>query len=1108
MSDEIGRWLAGLGLGRYADLFARNEISPASLRLLTDNDLKELGLPLGPRRIVGEAIAALRDGGAARSIAQRDSLGQRNRSAERRQLTVLFCDLVDSTTLSGRLDPEDLRDVIRQYQDTVAEAVARYEGHVARYLGDGVLAYFGWPHAHEDQAQRALLAGLQAVRAVSSIPTTGSEYMQARVGIATGRVVVGDIIGVHSSDAESVSGQTPNLAARLQTIAQPGQVVIGAVTRRLIGSAFELEELQPIALKGFDEPISMWAVIGQRIVDSRFDATYRTSLSTLVGRDRELQQLKLHWEHAVAGRGQVIFLSGEAGIGKSRVAQTFCRMLAMDDHPQLSLQCSSLDSNSAFQPLIQRLERMAKFEKSDDAAAKLEKLEDLLAGAGQEFVAALPLIAELLSIPLNDAHEVSDLKPQQRRDRTIEALVDLILSLGRSRPLSILVEDAHWIDPSSAAFLDVLIPRVAAASVLLVITFRPEAADRWRHHGQFMRLELDRLDRPKCRELVAEVSGEELPAPIVERILERADGVPLYLEELTRAVVENNRRFDIDSEHGDIPSTLDASLMSRLDRLGEAKELVQIGAVIGRTFSPRLVAAIVERPVEQTTATLDNVVATGLITREVAGQDAGYAFRHSLIQDVAYKTLLRQQRRRVHARIAEIMPAEFASQVDAAPEQVAHHCSLARLSEQAVEYWLRAGRRAAERSAHVEAISHLRSGLAELAHISPSRACDEQEFDLRIALGASLLTVESWSSPKVAENYQRARELGLSGGNARQLFVAIRGLSNVYFLNGEIHKARKMVDDLLVMAKDQQDTELLLQSYLPVGMCSLFVGEFETALQCLQQAIALYDRTEHHALAYVYGIDPGVVALSAAGWAQWFLGRPAEARRRSQAALRLADEQQYPFSVAYARSLAASLHQFRRDPAAVLLHADAVLASSQKHDYQYWHGWAGIMRGWAIAANGATSEGIALLQESVRIYEDTGAHQIVPYAQTMLAEMYGWAGRFDKGCAAADTAFGAGNASDVVFFEAEALRIRGELALKTGAADAVDYLRRALALARAQGAPLLALRSAVSIADASRGAADDIEAVHSLLEAFPSGLSEPDVDAARRLLASAMDTGD
>ena len=1104
MSDDIMHWLAGLGLGKYLDVFVENEISMASLRHLTEDDFKELGLPMGPRKVLAAAIANLAESGQQQTTRPKQQ-DRRDRGAERRQLTVLFCDLVGSTELSRRLDPEDMRDVIGRYQDTVAGSVARFEGHVARFLGDGVLAYFGWPQADEDQAERAVLAGLEAVRKVTSIALEDGERLQARVGIATGRVVVGDIVGEHSTDTESVTGETPNLAARLQGVARPGQVILGAMTHRLVRNAFDLEELPPVTLKGFSDPVALWAVRGEKAVDSRFDAAHGSALSALVGRQFELDQLSLSWNRARAGHGQVILLSGEAGIGKSRIAQTFCRSASLRDASNLQFQCSPLHSNSAFHPIIQRLERMASFAEDDDAGTRLDKLEGLLRAAGQDVEATMPLFAELLSIATGDRYAAPNPEPQERRDRTIGALIEFLLSFADGRPITVLLEDAHWMDPSSSAFFDALLPRIATTKVLLIVTLRAETATRWDGHDHVKQIALRRLLRPECLEIIAEASGRELSEAIVERILDRADGVPLYLEELTRAVVENESLPG--GEDGEaIPATLHASLTARLDRLGEAKEFVQIGAVVGRTFSPRLVAAVAGRTVDETIRLLDSITEMGLVSRQSAGQETDYVFRHALIQDVAYDTLLRQQRRRAHARVADLMPVEFPKQTEIAPEQVAHHLSKARLAERAVEYWQRAGRRAAQRSAHVEAIAHLEQGLSDLARIPASPTHDQQEFALRIALGASLLTVEGWSSPKVAENYLRAQELSAAGGDVRQLFMAIRGLSNVYFLNGEIRKAQQMVDGLLTMAKEQQDRELLLQSHMPMGMCMLMTGEFDAAMRHLQQALALYDRDRHQALAFVYGIDPGVVALSASAWAHWFLGRPVEAKRSCETAIRLAVEQEHPFSLTYAQSLAASLHQFRRDPDAVLEHANTAIEISRTHDYPYWRSWATIMRGWAVAAKGAPSDGIAQLMEGLAGYERAGARQIVPYAKAMLAEMHGWAGDPEHGIQAADSAFGEGNSSDVRFFEAEAMRIRGVLTAATDARAARDYLDQACDLAQRQNARLFALRSAVSAANSSIRADADIQRVREWLEGQPPDLAEPDLIAARHAVESAGGT--
>lgn len=1097
MASEIRKWLDDLGLGKYTDVFAENDVDFDVLADFGEPELRELGVTVGDRKRLLRAIARLGHGDKAVSAGQ--ATNERRPpavEAERRQLTVMFVDLVGSTALSRQLDPEDLRDVMRRYQDAVAAAVNRFGGHVAKYLGDGVLAYFGWPQAYEDQAERAVRAGLDAVKAVTDVHIGNGQGLAARVGIATGQVVVGDLVGEGGRDVEAVSGESPNLAARLQQVAEPGQVVIGQATRRLIGQLFKVDDLGGHDLHGFDQKVQAWGVAGEMVSDSRFEAAHGTALTRFVGRTAEMQQLLERWRLAESGQGQAVFLSGEAGIGKSRLAQALNDEVKKLRHFRLRYQCSPLYANSAFHPIIQRLESAAGFTADDGNADKLDKLKTLLRISAERDATIIPLFAALLSIPLEGRTGELDLEPQKRRDLTIEAMVDQILALARVRPVLFVFEDAHWIDPSTAAFLAQLIPRIAEAAVFMLITSRPEFEFPWTGYRHQISVNLDRLDREQCIRIVQAVAERDLTNRVVNRIVARADGIPLFLEELTRAVVETGAAGN--GNGSEIPTSLRSSLTARLDRLSNARELARIGAVIGRSFSLALIAAVAGTSHDTAARSLDTLVMSGLITCQGVAPDATYTFKHALVQDVAYDTLLRRKRREVHARLADILLLDFPEQAETQPEQVARHLSLAGLPEKAAEYWLRAGQRAGAQSAHMEAIAHLQNGLKELERIQPAVSRDEREFALRIALGASLLTVEGWSAPKVAENYERAQDLVVSGGDVKKLFMAVRGLANVYFLNGEVENTRQLVDRLVAMALEQDDTAMQLLAYLAIGMCDLFVGEFEAALENLQRVDAMYDRAQHHALAFTYGTDPAVVALSGASWAHWFLGNLKQAKRSSDAALTLATAIDHPFSLTYAQSLAASLHQFRRDPDAVLELADAAIGNAEQHDYPYWSGWAGIMRGWALAALGNPQEGIDVLQRGFETYESTGARQIRPYILTMLAEIYGWAGLPQQGIGAVAEAFGDGNPSDVCFYEAEALRVRAVLALQIEAGDAGMYLARAMVLARRHGTRMLELRTALNAHDPDR------RLIRALVDTFDPELSEPDLLDARRILNAAV----
>jgi class 3 adenylate cyclase len=717
--EDIAQWLQEIGLDQYAQAFVENGIGLDILPELSEADLKDLGVNLGDRRRLQRAVQSFSTTpteasiGATAPIIPDDRPSERmaRENAERRQLTVMFCDLVGSTELSHRLDPEELHEVMRRYQDAVVGVVARYEGHVAKFLGDGVLAYFGWPRDYENQAERAVRASLDATVAVNAIHLGGVEALHARVGIATGQVVIGDIVGEAASEFDAVVGETPNLAARLQALAAVDQVVIAATTRHLVGNAFELDDLGPQDLKGFSEPVKVWRVVGEGAAESRFEATHTGTLVRFVGREHELGLLRARWDMAKDGEGQIVVLSGEAGIGKSRLLQALKEAVGAEPVFRLRYQCSPHHINSAFYPIIQRLERAAGFATEDTAEVKLEKLETLLRPTVERLETTAPLFAALLSLPGENRYGPLDLTPQQRRDRTIEALIGQVLALSRHRPVLFVLEDAHWIDPSTESLVGEIMPRIADAPAFMLITHRPEYAPPWADYPHVTAIALNRMSRKQGAEIVRAAGGDELPERIVDRILARADGVPLYVEELTKSIIEAGRLADGSIAEDQIPATLQALLTARLDWLGRAKHIAQVGSVFGREFPYGLLTAVTGSPEAQIDADLDRLVRSELIFRRGAIPDATYTFKHALVQDAAYGTLLRRRRQQLHARIGELLEQEFPELIETEPETLAHHYSKAEDDGKAAKYLSLFAEKAAAMYAHAEAFGALQEAL-------------------------------------------------------------------------------------------------------------------------------------------------------------------------------------------------------------------------------------------------------------------------------------------------------------------------------------------------------------------------------------------------------------
>jgi len=924
MSHAIDQWLKGLGFSKYLELFAEHEIGLDVLPDLTDADFEKLGIPLGDRKRLLKAIASLADRPEERAAPGTPT--SLSPEAERRQLTVMFCDLVGSTALSGALDPEDYRDVMRAYQETSAAIVGRYDGYVAKYLGDGILAYFGFPQAHEDDAERALRAGLAMVEAIAELAPRPDLSLQARIGIATGLVVVGDMIGDGVSEKRAVSGETPNLAARLQALAEANAVVISTSTRRLLGGLFEYQDLGAHGLKGIAEPAQAWRVVGERKAASRFEAVRAKTLTSFVGREQEIALLLDRWERAKEGEGQVVLLSGEAGIGKSRVTQTLRERLVDEPHTRLRYQCSPYYTNSALYPSISQLEYAARFASDDPPQHKLDKLEALLGQSTEAVQEVAPLFAALLSIPTGDRYPPLDMTPQRQKEMTLETLVDQLVGLAARQPVLFILEDAHWIDPSTLEMIELTVNRVQDSRVLLVITYRPEFTPPWSGPTHVTSLTLTRLGRRLSATMVENVTGgKAVPAEMLDQIVAKTDGVPLFVEELAKAVLESGvlteeaERYVISGSTPPlaIPASLQDSLMARLDRLSPIKEIAQMAAVIGREFSYELLAAVSIASDNELADALAQLAEAELVFRRGVPPRATYTFKHALVQDVAYESLLRSKRQQFHGRIAEVLEDQFPEVAETRPELLAYHFTEAGLTEPAVEYWLRAGQRAVERCAFAEAITHLTKGLELLDTLPDSPTRLRKEVAFRVVLGVPLITAKGPASQEVEHNYQRGRELCdqvgaghrliLPGGpswgeemldqvgETEQLFPMVWGLWLASMMRSEVRRACQLADQLLAVARGRTDTAMQLEAHHCQWTSRLLVGDLPAALEHSEQGMTLYRPDEHHALTHTYGgHDAGVCSRNVGGLALWLSGYPERARQWADEALVLARELQHP----------------------------------------------------------------------------------------------------------------------------------------------------------------------------------------------------------------------
>jgi class 3 adenylate cyclase len=855
--------------------------------------------------------------------------------AERRQLTVLFCDLVDSTALARQLDPEEWREVVRAYHATCAEVIARFEGYIAQYLGDGLLVYFGYPGAHEDDAVRAVRAGLGILDAIGALHARLAQDkgidLAVRIGIHTGLVVVGEIGGGTRQERLAL-GETPNIAARLQSLATTGRMVLSEQTQRLVGGMFDYDTVTTQALKGLPDAVRVYWVRGASAVESRFEAATATGLTPLVGRDGEIDLLLRRWEQAREGEGQVVLLAGEAGIGKSRITQALRERLSDEPHLRLRAQCLPYYSNSAFYPFIAHLERAMACERDASPAVQLDALEALLAQAGPPLEEVVPLLAALLSIPSDDRYAPLTLNPQQRKDKTIEALIDQVRGLAQQQPVLYIFEDVHWIDPTSLEALARQIDRLQDARVLLVITYRPEFTPPWGGFTHVTTHTLNRLSRRHVTTMVQQLTGSKaLPQEVLDQVVVRTDGVPLFVEELTKTILESGLLRD-DGECYTlagplpalaIPDTLQSSLLARLDRLGSVKDVAQLGAAIGREFSYALLTAVSPLPDAALQAALHQLVQAELVFRRGELPEATYLFKHALVQDAAYGSLLRSTRQALHASIAQVLEARFPTLVAAEPEVVAHHYTEAGRNVQAIPYWQQAGQRALERSATREAVAHLTKGLEGLATLpdTPERA--QQELALHITLGPALMNTKGFEAPEVLHAYARAHELCQQVGDAQQLFSALWGLFYVIMVRGEMQRAREVGEELLGVARRLQDPGLLVVAHRAQVQALFWRGELGPAHTHAQQALALYDPQQMRAHAVRYGQDPGVYCRLVGAVTLWLLGYPDQGRQWSETALTQAQGLRHAYTLQQALCFSALLHLLRREAGVALERAEA-----------------------------------------------------------------------------------------------------------------------------------------------------------------------------------------
>lgn len=1032
--------------------------------------------------------------------------------AERRQLTVMFCDLVDSTTLSTQLDPEELREVMQTYQHACVDVITHFDGYVAKYLGDGLLVYFGYPTAHEDDAARAVRTSLGIIEALHNLTPQLPQPLNIRIGIHTGLVVAGEMGSGAYREQLAVVGEAPNLAARIQGQAAADEVLISASTHRLVEGLFTCESRGQPELRGVATPLALYRVVRESTAQSRFEVVVRTGLTPLVGRESELQSLREHWERAKTAVGQVVLLNGDPGIGKSRLVQELKEQLAHEGATRIEFRCSPYHQNSTLYPIINHLQRMLRFEREDSPEEKLKKLEEVRRGVHGHTPLppdTIPLLAALLSLPHPEGYPLLTLSPQKQKEKTHAALVNWLVEETEKAPMLCIWEDLHWADSSTLEVLRLFLDQETTTDLLMLLTCRPEFTPPWDNKSHMSQMTLRRLERRHVESIVENITrGQVLLPEVLQQIVSKTDGVPLFVEELTKTVIESVGSLESSSlqnqltfQESAIPATLHDSLMARLDRLGTAKEVAQLGATIGREFSYELIHAISHLDNDILQQGLKQLVEAELVYQRGQPPQAHYLFKHALVQDTAYQSLLKSTRQQYHRQIAQALAERFPETVETQPELLAHHYTEAGITTQAILSWQKAGQRAAQRSANTEAVSHLTKGLELLKALPETPARMQQELALQMRLATTKMIVRGYAAPEAEQAYKRARELCQRLGETPQLFPVLIGLHSFFTVRGDLQQGREYAEQCLRLARRKQDPELLLEAHTYLGNSLYFLGEFVAARGHYTEALALYDSQRHKSHTLLYGQDPGVMAGSYESWILYTLGRPDQAVQQSQKAVSLAKQQSHLHSLAQALAFTAYLYNQRREGQVSQEQAEAVVTLAAEQGLRLWLALGTFYRGWALVEQGQYEEGIAGIRQGHADYQATGARVNSSRNLCVLAEAYGKVGRVAEGLQIIDEAF----AEKEPAYEAELWRVKGELALQSKVEEAEMCFLRAINIARKQQAKSWELRATTRLARLWQQQGKREEA-HTLLSEvynwFTEGFDTKDLQEARALLES------
>jgi predicted ATPase/class 3 adenylate cyclase len=1115
---KIKNWLVDIGLGQYAEHFIEQNIGFADLPELSDGDLAELGISIGHRKQFRRALNQLHEDNATDPRGPNELLTSSFHDAERRQITVLFADLVGSTRWSTRLDPEDMREVIRAYQAVCTREIREYDGYTARYVGDGILAYFGYPVSHENDPERCVRAALGIIDAMGELNEwvlpMHHARVEVRIGIATGVVVVGDLVGDGTIEQRSVVGETPNLAARLQALANPDCVLVSPSTHKLIGGLFQIQSIGRHQLKGIANEVELWQVLGPEVPESRFMATHSSELSELVGRTSEMRKLKQGWNDATSGDERAVLVSGEPGVGKSRLIQEFRHQLDAESHNCLVVQCWSHTENTALFPVTEMMHRILRITHEDDNQTRLTKLETSLSEIEQSDPGLTQLLAALIGLEVSEKYPPLRLSADAQKRETFIALAKILGTLAALQPTLVVIEDIHWIDPSTREFISFLWPHMAGRRVMLLASIRSGYRDRWPLYEITNVLELQPINSDETRSLVRKIAGQNvLPDALVDSIVDRTDGVPLYIEELTRLVVSDGEGGGAKAET--IPSSLQDLLLARLAHLTWEREVAMLCAVLGRRFDYSLIRAVWRGEQSVLDHGLARLVDVGILSHRQFGKSDIYTFRHVLIQEATYSSLLRTDRSALHRSIAEVLENRYTGSEQVQPELLADHFEKSGLFDRAVDYLLVAGQSCSERSANLEAISHLNRALELLGKLPEGSDTLQRELNILVAISSPLVRTRGYAAPEAEQTLVRARYLCSRLGDSPQLIAVLCGLSIFSQARGDLSQARELAEQARSLSESTDDKTLNLLSYRSLGGAAFWQGDLIFARRYLQQGADIYDPKTHSALAYVYFVDPGVVCLSTLALDLWTLGSPGQAMSRALESVNLAETIYHPYSVGFAKLYLATLHQISLETELARDYAREVIELSEAQALPQGISWGSVILGWTRSKLGDPAAGEESMLQGIQLWRKIGTRLILPYFLALLSDAYLESRNCEKGLAAIEEALDLSGDTGEKCWQSELFRLRGEHRLmqrgSNGSAEdsGMDLIeadfRTALSDAQQRHAKSLELRAACSLANFLHTQGRDAETLGLLrgqCGQWEDGLISADLRDAHKLLKS------